>query len=110
MSKNGVINLHFLTILTQTLEDTINFSKEIGLIPNVVRCPNCKKILQKPYILNRSKGDAQEVRYQCNKKRLLWKREKKQNFLKNRNMVWWIQNNTEKELIFNILFCVSNAI
>ena len=27
-----------------------------------------KQILQKPYFLNRSKGDALEVRYQCNKK------------------------------------------
>ena len=43
MSKNGVINLHFLTILTQTLQDTIDFCKKIGLLPNVVTCPNCKK-------------------------------------------------------------------
>ena len=68
MSKNGVINLHFLTIFMQTLEDTIRFCKKIGLLPNVVKCPNCRKLLEKPYIFNRSKGDAQEVRYQCNKK------------------------------------------
>ena len=68
MSKNGVINLHFLTILTQTLQDTIDFCKKIGLLPNVVTCPNCKKMLQKPYFINRSKGDGVEVRYQCNKK------------------------------------------
>ena len=69
MSKNGVINLHFLTILTQTLQDTIDFCKKIGLLPNVVRCPNCKKILKKPYFINRSEGDGVEVRYQCNKKK-----------------------------------------
>ena len=47
MSKNGVINLHFLTLLTQTLEDTIVFCKNIGLLPNEVKCPICKKSINK---------------------------------------------------------------
>ena len=68
MSMNKVINLHFLTLLTQTLEDTISFCKNIGLIPKEVKCPNCKKILDKPYFVKRSNCDAHEIRYQCNKK------------------------------------------
>ena len=63
---NGVINLHFLTILTNTVEETISFGKTIGILPKSVKCP--KRLLEKPYILNRSKSDCKEIRYQCNKK------------------------------------------
>ena len=65
---NGVINLHFLTILMNTLQDTISFGKEIGILPKLVQCPNCKRLLQKPYILKRFQSDCKEIRYQCNKK------------------------------------------
>ena len=68
MSQDRVINLHFLTILTNTLEETIEFCKQMNLIPKHIKCPNCSRILQKPYIVQRSKGDGQEIRYQYNKK------------------------------------------
>ena len=68
MSDYKVINLFYLTILTNTLNDTINFCKEVNLIPKQVKCPNCNRILIKPYVVNRSKGDGQEIRYQCNRK------------------------------------------
>ena len=68
MSMNKVINLHYLTLLTNTLEDTISFCKSIGLLPKEVNCPNCKKKLDKPYFVKRTKCDAHEIHYQCNKK------------------------------------------
>ena len=68
MAMNGVINLHFLTILTNTLQDSISFGKEIGILPKFIQCPNCKRLLQKPYILKRFQSDCKEIRYQCNKK------------------------------------------
>ena len=40
----------------------------MNLIPKHVKCPNCSRILQKPYIFQRSKGDGKEIRYQCNRK------------------------------------------
>ena len=68
MAINGISNLHFLTILTNTLEETIAFSKKMGIIPPTVKCPNCQRILDKPYILKRSNCDTSDIRYQCNKK------------------------------------------
>ena len=68
MAMNGILNLHFLTILTNTLEETIAFSKKMGIIPPTVKCPNCQRILSKPYILNRSNCDSKDIRYQCNRK------------------------------------------
>ena len=67
MALNGVINLDFLTILMNTLQDTISFGKEIGILPKSVQCPNCKRLLQKTYILKRFRSDHKEIRYQCNK-------------------------------------------
>lgn len=54
MAMNGVINLHFLTILTNSLEETIEFGKKLRILPKSVICPNCKRLLEKPYFLNRS--------------------------------------------------------
>ena len=51
MAMNRILNLHFLMILTNTLEQTIAFSKKMGIIPPTVKCPNCQRILDKPYIL-----------------------------------------------------------
>ena len=68
MAMNGVINLHFLTILMNTLEETVAFGKKLGILPNSVKCPNCKRQLENPYFLNRSKSDCKEIRYQCNRK------------------------------------------
>ena len=50
-----------------TIQDTISFRKEIGILPKSVQCPNCKRLLQKPYILKRFQSDCKEIRYQCNK-------------------------------------------
>ena len=36
MAMNGVINLHFLTILMNTLEETIQFGKKLGILPKSV--------------------------------------------------------------------------
>ena len=69
MAMNGVINLHFLTILMNTLEETIKFAKTLGILPNVVKCPNCKALLEKPYFINRTNSDCKEIRYQCSKKK-----------------------------------------
>ena len=65
---NGVINLHFLAILMNTIQDTISFGKEIRILSKSVQWPNCKRLLQKPYILKRFQSDCKEIRYQCNKK------------------------------------------
>ena len=67
MSDYKVINLFYLTILTNTSNETINFCKEVNLIPKQVKCLNCSRILIKPYMVNISK-DGQEIRYQCNRK------------------------------------------
>ena len=68
MSDYKVINLHYLTIITNTLDETIDFCKQVNLIHKQVKCPNCRRILIKPYLVNRSKGDGHEIRYQCNRK------------------------------------------
>ena len=34
MAMNGVINLHFLTILTNTVQETISFGKKLALYLN----------------------------------------------------------------------------
>ena len=68
MAMNGILNLHFLMILTNTLEETIAFSKKMGIIPPMVKCLNCQRILDKPYILKKSNCDTSDIRYQCNKK------------------------------------------
>ena len=36
------INLFYLTKLTETMETTIAFCKDSGILPNLVPCPNCK--------------------------------------------------------------------
>ena len=51
MAMRGILNLHFLTILTNTIEETIKFAKKMGILPQSVKCPNCKRNLEKPYIL-----------------------------------------------------------
>ena len=51
-----------------TLEETIQFGKKVGILPKSVICPNCKRLLEKPYFLNRSNSDCKEIRYQCNRK------------------------------------------
>ena len=66
MSHYKVTNLHFLTIMMNTLEETIEFCKQMNLFPKNVKCSNCSRILQKPFIVRRGKGDGQEIRYQCN--------------------------------------------
>ena len=45
MSEDRIINLHFLTILKNTLEEIINFCKEIKFIPKHLKCPNCSRML-----------------------------------------------------------------
>ena len=68
MAMRRILNLHFLTILTNTIEETIKFAKQMGILPQSVKCPNCKRNWEKPYILNRSKSDCKDIRYQCNRK------------------------------------------
>ena len=68
MALRRILNLHFLTILTNTIEETIKFAKQMGILPQSVKCPNCKRNLEKPYILNRSKSGCKDIRYQHNRK------------------------------------------
>ena len=104
---NGVINLHFLTLLTQTMEDTISFCKSTGLIPNAVKCPNCKRLLEKLYSVKRSNCDSHEIRYQCNRK--VCRGRGKRNSVSIKKGTWFgdCKLNIKKS---DIMFCVSNVI
>ena len=68
MAMNRILNLHFLTMLTNNLEETIAFSKKMGIISQTAKCPNCQRVLEKPYIFNRSNSESKAIRYQCNRK------------------------------------------
>ena len=68
MVANRKINLFFLTHITDSKEDTINFCKDINLLPKVVRCPNCKRVLNTPYFMKRSNCKSEDIRYKCDQK------------------------------------------
>ena len=61
-------NLFYLTKLAETMETTITFCKDIGILPNSVQCPNCKKELVKTYSMARTKAKSHDIRYICHKK------------------------------------------
>ena len=62
------INLFYLTKLTETVETTIAFCNDVGILPNSVPCPNCKKELVKTYSVARTKPKSNDIRYICHKK------------------------------------------
>ena len=62
------INLFYLTKLTETMETTISFCKDVGILPNSVPCPNCKKELVKTYFMARTKAKSDNIKYICHKK------------------------------------------
>ena len=43
------VNLYRLTKITENTEDTIEFCKDVGLLPKSVSCLTCSGILTKPY-------------------------------------------------------------
>ena len=110
MSDYKVINLHYLTILTNTLDETVDFCKQVNLIPKQVKCPNCSRILIKPYLVNRSKGDGQEIRYQCNRKMCIGRGIKNEVSLRERYLVWTMKTYIEEKSLYDILFCLSDVI
>ena len=65
---NRVINLFYLTKLTETYDTTIEFCKDTGLLPNSVNCPNCHKESVKPYVMSTTKANSDDIRYICHKK------------------------------------------
>ena len=105
MALRRILNLHFLTILTNTIEETIKFAKQMGILPQSVKCPNCKRNLEKPYILNRSKSGCKDIRYQHNRKECRGRG--KRNVVSIKTGTWFrqISYNFEEELVFNLLFC-----
>lgn len=83
-----VVNLYFLTHITDNDDDLLAFCKDIKLIPAHVKCPCCRKKLCKPYLLKRSTSMLfQEIRYQCN--RLLCKKSHKPNSVSIRKYTWF---------------------
>ena len=52
------INLFYLTKLTETMETTITFCIDVGILPNSVQCSNCKKELVKTYSMARTKAKS----------------------------------------------------
>ena len=61
------IILFYLTKLTETMETTITFCKDVGILPNSVQYPNCKKELVKTYSMARAKAKSDDIRYICHK-------------------------------------------
>ena len=55
------INLFYLTKLTETMEIAITFCKDVGILPNSVQCPNCKKELVKTYSMARTKAKSDDT-------------------------------------------------
>ena len=47
------VNLYRLTKITETTENTIEFCKDVGLLPKSVTCPTCSDILTKPYYVKK---------------------------------------------------------
>lgn len=88
LSKVRPINLYRLSKITETTQSTIDFCKDIGLIPKEVKCPNCGDNLDKPYFIkNRA---TTQIRYQCNKRQCRGQGKKNSISLKGRN--WFNQS------------------
>ena len=66
VTKLTPVNLYRLSKITDTTESTINFVKDVGLIPTSVKCPTCSAVLEKPYYVKNRK--ATQIHYQCNKR------------------------------------------
>ena len=81
------INLYFLTKITENKDDLIRFCSEIKLIPKKVKSPCCKRILKKPYIIEKKDRSFQEIRYQCNKR--LCRGKAKRNSISFRKYTWF---------------------
>ena len=81
------INLYFLTKITENKDDLIRFCSEIKLIPTKVKSPCCKRILKKPYIIEKKDRSFQEIRYQCNKR--LCRGKAKRNSISFRKYTWF---------------------
>ena len=60
------VNLYRLTKITKSTENTIEFCKDVGLLPKSVTCPTCSGILTKPYYVKNRKST--QIHYQCNKR------------------------------------------
>ena len=60
------VNLYRLTKITESTENTIEFCKDVGLLPKSVTCPTCSGILTKPYYVKNRKST--QIHYQCNKR------------------------------------------
>ena len=60
------VNLYRLTQITEKSDTSIEFCKDVGLIPKQVNCPTCSAILEKPYYIKNRKST--QIRYQCNKR------------------------------------------
>ena len=66
VAKLTPVNLYRLSKITDTTESTINFVKDVGLIPKSVKCPTYSPVLEKPYYVKNRK--ATQICYQCNKR------------------------------------------
>ena len=66
VAKLTPVNLYGLSKIIDTTESTINFVKDVGLIPKSVKCPTCSAVLEKPYYVKNRK--ATQIHYQCNKR------------------------------------------
>ena len=55
------INLYRLTKITEKNEDTIEFCKDVGLLPKSVSCPTCSNILTKPYYIKNKEFNTNKI-------------------------------------------------
>ena len=56
VAKLTPVNLYRLSKITDTTESTINFVKDVGLIPKSVKCPTCSAVLEKPYYVKKQES------------------------------------------------------
>ena len=88
LTRLRAVNLCRLSKITENTESTINFVKDVGLIPKSVKCPTCSAVLERPYYVTNRK--ATQIHYQCNKRRC---RERGKNSTTIKSHNWFNQSN-----------------
>ena len=109
MAANKKINLFFLTHITDNKEDTIKFFNDINLMPKVVRCPNCKRILDTPYFMKISNYKSEDIRYKCGQK--ICKEKGSKNSISIKTGTWFGKCHFSlQKSFFDLLFCLQDVI
>ena len=103
MCTDRVINLYFLTKITEDQNDLFKFCQNLKILPKQVTCPSCRCNLTKPYVLKRSKSKRSEIRYQCNKRKC--QRSEKPNSVSLRKYTWFDGSKLTLQKSLFIMYC-----